>query len=110
MIKPDGFEYWYLAAWNKSILINAFQASKSFGSSAHGAGRAMSRHGALKDFRGNDIVNPRFTISDIRGRKINALVEHQHKGYSFKIEEPAGIYFLHIQNSETSETIMLIKD
>ncbi len=28
---------------------------KSFGSSAHGAGRAMSRHGALRQFRGNDI-------------------------------------------------------
>ncbi|MCK4522323.1 MAG: RtcB family protein [Nanoarchaeota archaeon] len=28
---------------------------KSFGSSAHGAGRAMSRHGALRQFRGNEI-------------------------------------------------------
>jgi len=28
---------------------------KSFGSSAHGAGRAMSRHGALRQFRGNVI-------------------------------------------------------
>jgi len=28
---------------------------KSFGSSAHGAGRAMSRHGALRKFRGNEI-------------------------------------------------------
>lgn len=28
---------------------------KTFGSSAHGAGRAMSRHGALKQFRGNEI-------------------------------------------------------
>ncbi len=28
---------------------------KTFGSSAHGAGRAMSRHGALRQFRGNDI-------------------------------------------------------
>lgn len=33
MIKSDGFEYWYLAAWNKSTLIKAFRASKSFGSS-----------------------------------------------------------------------------
>ena len=28
---------------------------KTFGSSAHGAGRAMSRHGALHDFRGNEV-------------------------------------------------------
>ncbi len=28
---------------------------KTFGSSAHGAGRAMSRHGALKQFKGNRI-------------------------------------------------------
>lgn len=28
---------------------------KTFGSSAHGAGRAMSRHGALNQFRGNEI-------------------------------------------------------
>ena len=28
---------------------------KTFGSSAHGAGRAMSRHGALRQFRGNEI-------------------------------------------------------
>jgi len=28
---------------------------KAFGSSAHGAGRAMSRHGALDKFRGNEI-------------------------------------------------------
>ena len=28
---------------------------KSFGSSAHGAGRAMSRHGALDEFRGSEI-------------------------------------------------------
>ena len=28
---------------------------KSFGSSAHGAGRAMSRHGAINEFRGNQI-------------------------------------------------------
>ena len=28
---------------------------KSFGSSTHGAGRAMSRHGALRQFRGNEI-------------------------------------------------------
>jgi tRNA-splicing ligase RtcB len=28
---------------------------KSFGSSAHGAGRAMSRHGALRQFRGEEI-------------------------------------------------------
>src|SRR3989338_7112974 len=28
---------------------------KAFGSSAHGAGRAMSRHGALDEFRGNEI-------------------------------------------------------
>ena len=28
---------------------------KSFGSSAHGAGRAMSRHGALRQFRGEKI-------------------------------------------------------
>ncbi|MBU0628387.1 MAG: RtcB family protein [Nanoarchaeota archaeon] len=30
---------------------------KTFGSSAHGAGRAMSRHGAINQFRGNDIIN-----------------------------------------------------
>lgn len=29
---------------------------KSFGSSAHGAGRAMSRHGALDKFRGSEII------------------------------------------------------
>jgi tRNA-splicing ligase RtcB len=29
---------------------------KTFGSSAHGAGRAMSRHGALDEFRGNDVI------------------------------------------------------
>ena len=28
---------------------------KTFGSSAHGAGRAMSRHGALKSFRGEKV-------------------------------------------------------
>src|SRR3989338_5212815 len=28
---------------------------KAFGSSAHGAGRAMSRHGAINEFRGNQI-------------------------------------------------------
>ena len=28
---------------------------KTFGSSAHGAGRAMSRHGAINEFRGNEI-------------------------------------------------------
>jgi len=28
---------------------------KTFGSSAHGAGRAMSRHGALRQFRGDQI-------------------------------------------------------
>ena len=30
---------------------------KTFGSSAHGAGRAMSRHGALRKFRGEKIIN-----------------------------------------------------
>ncbi len=30
---------------------------KTFGSSAHGAGRAMSRHGALRQFRGEQISN-----------------------------------------------------
>jgi len=33
MIKPDGLEYWCLAAWKKSTLTKAFNASKSFGSS-----------------------------------------------------------------------------
>jgi len=28
---------------------------KAFGSSAHGAGRAMSRHGAINEFRGNQV-------------------------------------------------------
>ncbi len=32
-IKSDGFEYWCLAAWNKQILIKAFDASKHFGNS-----------------------------------------------------------------------------
>lgn len=32
-IKPDGFEYWNLAAWERSTLIKAFEASKAFGSS-----------------------------------------------------------------------------
>jgi len=29
---------------------------KTFGSSAHGAGRAMSRHQALREFRGQQII------------------------------------------------------
>lgn len=29
---------------------------KTFGSSAHGAGRAMSRHGAIDQFRGNEVI------------------------------------------------------
>jgi len=29
---------------------------KTFGSSAHGAGRAMSRHGAINQFRGNEVI------------------------------------------------------
>ncbi len=29
---------------------------KTFGSSAHGAGRAMSRHGAINKFRGNEVI------------------------------------------------------
>jgi predicted DNA binding protein len=33
MIKPDGFEYWCLASWNRSTLTRAFNASKFFGSS-----------------------------------------------------------------------------
>lgn len=33
MIKPDRFEYWCLAAWNRNTLIKAFNASKHFGSS-----------------------------------------------------------------------------
>lgn len=33
MAKSDGFEYWCLAAWNRAILIKAFDASKHFGSS-----------------------------------------------------------------------------
>lgn len=33
MIKSDGFEYWCLAAWNKEIVIRAFNASKHFGNS-----------------------------------------------------------------------------
>lgn len=32
-IRSDGFEYWCLAAWNRELLIKAFDASKHFGSS-----------------------------------------------------------------------------
>jgi len=34
MIKPDGFEYWCLAAWKRDILMKAFTASEHFGSSS----------------------------------------------------------------------------
>lgn len=33
MIKPEGFEYWCLASWNREVLMKAFSASKHFGSS-----------------------------------------------------------------------------
>lgn len=33
IIKPDGFEYWNLASWNRNLLVRAFNASKEFGSS-----------------------------------------------------------------------------
>ena len=55
---------------------------KSFGSSAHGAGRAMSRHGALKQFRGETIK------SELAGQGITAkspspksLAEEAPKAY-----------------------------
>ena len=43
---------------------------KTFGSSAHGAGRAMSRHGALRKWRGEDIQK------ELAARNITAKSNH----------------------------------
>ncbi|MFT4297722.1 MAG: RtcB family protein, partial [Candidatus Woesearchaeota archaeon] len=55
---------------------------KSFGSSAHGAGRAMSRHAALKEFRGEQIKKD-LSALNIESRAPNAqsFAEEAPKAY-----------------------------
>jgi tRNA-splicing ligase RtcB (3'-phosphate/5'-hydroxy nucleic acid ligase) len=55
---------------------------KSFGSSAHGAGRAMSRHAALKEFRGEQIKKE-LSALNIESRAPNAqsFAEEAPKAY-----------------------------
>ncbi|MFT4303097.1 MAG: RtcB family protein [Candidatus Woesearchaeota archaeon] len=56
--------------------------TKCFGSSAHGAGRAMSRHSALKEFKGNKIKNE-LSKQGIESRAPNplSLAEEAPKAY-----------------------------
>jgi tRNA-splicing ligase RtcB len=82
---------------------------KSFGSSAHGAGRAMSRHGALRQFRGNEIqrelaekgivskaTSPKSLAEEAPGayKDVENVIESVHNsGISLKVcrMEPIGV-------------------
>ena len=83
---------------------------KTFGSSAHGAGRAMSRHGALKSFRGEKVSqellhhkgivtkspSPKSIAEEARGayKDVESVIDSVHNsGISKKIVrvEPVGV-------------------
>jgi len=82
---------------------------KTFGSSAHGAGRAMSRHGALRQFRGNEIqkeladkgivsksTSPKSLAEEAPGayKDVENVIESVHNpGISLKVVrmEPIGV-------------------
>jgi len=82
---------------------------KAFGSSAHGAGRAMSRHGALRQFRGNEIqkeladkgivskaTSPKSLAEEAPGayKDVESVIESVHNsGISLKVVrmEPIGV-------------------
>jgi tRNA-splicing ligase RtcB len=55
---------------------------KTFGSTCHGAGRAMSRHAAIKEFRGEDIKKELESKGEvIRGASWEGLAEEAPKAY-----------------------------
>ncbi|MFH2027527.1 MAG: RtcB family protein [Nanoarchaeota archaeon] len=55
---------------------------KTFGSSAHGAGRAMSRHGALQQFRGSQIAKELLARGiETRSPSPKSLAEEAPKAY-----------------------------
>ncbi len=82
---------------------------KSFGSSAHGAGRAMSRHGALRKFRGDKVqqeladkgivakaTSPKSLAEEAPGayKDVESVIESVHNsGISLKVVrmEPIGV-------------------
>ena len=70
-IKPDGLEYWFLASWNRNILIKAFEASKSFGNSE----LLNLNHGKVEK-----IFFPLIT-PDITDKQLKAIKLAIRKGY-----------------------------
>ncbi|MBM3234219.1 hypothetical protein FJZ19_03935 [Candidatus Pacearchaeota archaeon] len=70
-IKPDGFEYWCLAAWKRELLIKAFDASKSFGS---------SELLEIKESKINKIFFPHIT-PDITEKQLQAIKLAIKRGY-----------------------------
>jgi len=69
--KSDGFEYWCLAAWNRAILIKAFDASKHFGS---------SELLEIKETKIDKIFFPHIT-PDITDKQLQAMKLAIKKGY-----------------------------
>ncbi len=91
------------------ILVGTEKAAESFFSSCHGAGRTMSRHAAIKEYRGTDIqkklesrgeviraTHPKLLAEEAPGayKDVDEVIESVHKaGISLKVARvvPLGV-------------------
>ena len=80
------------------MLVGTTEGMKvSFGSTAHGAGRVMSRHAALKQFRGEQVVRDLASQGiHVKGASWKGIAEEASEAYKdvdevVKVSHEAGI-------------------